>query len=66
MALLRQCLQEVRMRHHEWEVRETDWPEPAWPQPAADGWSHSGVQDGHALHGMAHHAGLPADPRHLS
>lgn len=66
MALLRQCLQEVRMRHHEWEVRATDWPEPSWPQPAADGWSPSSSHDGHALCGVAHHAGLPADPRHLS
>lgn len=66
MALLRQCLQEVRMRHHEWEVRETDWPKPAWPQPVAEGWSRCGTQDGHALRGLARHAGLPADQRHLS
>lgn len=66
MALLRQCLQEVRMRHHEWEVRETDWPEPTWPQPAAGGWSPPGCRDGHVLRAAALHAGLPADQRHLS
>lgn len=66
MALLRQCLQEVRMRHHEWEVPDTDWPEAAWPQPAAEGWSASTCREGHALRGVAHHAGLLADQRHLS
>jgi hypothetical protein len=65
MALLRQCLQQVRMRHHEWDVRDTDWPEPAWPQPAADGWGRCGYRDDTGARAEAFHAGLPGDQRHL-
>jgi hypothetical protein len=66
MALLRQCLQEVRMRHHEWDVRDADWPEFSWPQPVAGG---SGLPSGcedDGPRGEAFHASLPADQRHLS
>jgi len=27
MALLRQCLQELRMKHHEWDAADQAWPE---------------------------------------
>jgi hypothetical protein len=27
MALLRQCLQELRTRHHEWDVPAGGWPQ---------------------------------------
>jgi hypothetical protein len=27
MALLRQCLQAVRTKHHEWDAQDAAWPE---------------------------------------
>lgn len=66
MALLRQCLQEVRMRHHEWEVLDADWPEPAWLQPLADDAGGVSGCDEEAFGGPAFHAALAADQRHLS
>ena len=35
MALLRQCLQELRMKHHEWDAQDRAWPEVAHLRLAA-------------------------------
>ena len=35
MALLRQCLQELRMKHHEWDAPDRAWPEAATLRLAA-------------------------------
>jgi hypothetical protein len=66
MALLRQCLQEVRMRHHEWDVLETDWPEPTWAQPGTDDMGRLNGCGDEGSGGYAFHPGLTADQRHLS
>jgi hypothetical protein len=66
MALLRQCLQEVRMRHHEWDVREADWPEPTWLPPALESACRPNERDDASARGASFHAGLTADPRHLN
>jgi hypothetical protein len=32
MALLRQCLQQLRMKQHDWDVPQDAWPETKLPQ----------------------------------
>ncbi|WP_280153874.1 hypothetical protein [Piscinibacter sp. XHJ-5] len=39
MALLRQCLQELRTKHHDWDAPAGDWPEPKPVQQARLGCS---------------------------